>query len=231
MPDSRLISQLSLRGKTILKHWVLVDWVLPSSFPLIVLSSIGRVEFSAMFLQVRLLRDALADARQAQKIAYQALLNAKKALFVRMKQFRVFMVGYWQQTVWFSALPVLPAVRAGRQEFLEPMKFVALLWPKIAAQPPPVPGVVPVMHDGYSAEDFARDLAGVVELWDAVGVCNIDVKIENGRTVQCYQRMAAAIMAYGHSARGRLEPGDPLLARIPRTWGRRKTMARNKAKA
>ncbi len=175
-----------------------------------------------MFPQARSTMDALAKTKQAQEIAYNALLITKKALFVRMKQFRTFMVAYWQDTVWISALPVLPALRAGRDEFLTPMRFVAILWPMIAAQPPTVPGVVPVMHDGYMAADFVRDLARVVELWDAVGVCNIEVKLARGKVVRFYQRMAAAIMAYGHSARGRLEPGDPLARRIPRTWGRRK---------
>ena len=230
MPDSRLVSKLFLKGKAILKHWVLVDAALPSSFPLIVLSSVGRAEFLAMLRQSGPLMEALGETVQTQKIAYAALLAAKKALFVRMKQFRTFMVAYWQDTVWISALPVLPALRAGRDEFLTPMRFVALLWPKIAAQPPTLPGVVPVMHDGYMAADFVRDLARVVELWDAVGECNMEVKLARGKVVRFYQRMAAAIMAYGHSARGRLEPGDPLARRIPRTWGRRKKMPGIKTK-
>lgn len=175
-----------------------------------------------MLQQPRPLAEALAEAVQSQKIAYSALLAAKKALFVRMKQFRTLMVAYWQETVWFSALPVLPALRAGRDEFLSPMRFVALLWPKVAAQPPAVPGAAAVMHDGYTAADFVRDLARVVELWDAVGECDMGVKLARGKVARLYQRLAAAIMAYSHSARGRLEPGDPLIARIPRTWGRRR---------
>ena len=69
---------------------------------------------------------------------------------------------------------------------------------------------------------FRPDMAQVVELWDAVGECNMEVKLARGKVVRFYQRMAAAIMAYGRSARGRLEPGDALVGRIPRTWGRRK---------
>ena len=222
VPDRRVTKNLVSLVERISKHWALVDAVLPPSRQLVVLDD---VDLEA-FLELPAGKDeqlrALWRMIQRARIAFAALRIGKRSLHKRMNSFRQLMMSYWQGTPLFSALPLLPEVKAGADEFLGPMRAAMFVWEDVVASPPPVPGENGALVDGYSAADFAAELAGVEALWRAFYRAEQRVAIARGALLIFYRHAAAAVAAYGHGARSRLAPGHELLASIPRLWGKKK---------
>ena len=222
VPDYRVTKALGLLVEQISKHWRLVDAVLPQSNPLVVLDDVNLEAFFALPAGKSERLQAVWRMIQRARIAFGALRIGKRALHKRMNSFRQLMMSYWQATPLFSALPLLPEVKAGADEFLGPMRGAMLVWEDVVASPPPVPGQNGALVDGYSAADFAAELAGVESLWRAFYRAEQRVAIARGELLIFYRHAAAAVAAYGHGARSRLAPGHELLASIPRLWRKKK---------
>lgn len=152
------------------------------------------------------------------KLAWASLAGAKSAIRKRMQWFRMYLRGFYGNSHWLAGLDVLPDRAAGQDEFLPPLVSTMFLWQMIAAGPPPVPGRPPVMPDGYSAADFTTELAALEAAWDAVRRAKLSQTLARAELLVINTRAAAAVQAYGHAARSRLMPMDPLLDSIPRLW-------------
>ena len=220
--DRRLIAKLSDSVKQISSHWMLVDDALPPEFPLMVLSRYDRAGFVAKWASRSVLDAQLADAKQALKLAIGSFQKAKMALFARMRGFRTVMSGYWIRSEFYVATPLLPGADAGDEVFFDAAHRMALVWRAIAEVDPLPPTLLVVLSDGYSWVGFAADIAALSELREGVREARLHLRIARGRVQVFQEAMVATVMAYGHSARGRLGADSPLLDLIPRTWPERR---------
>lgn len=224
LPDYRITKWLGPLVLQISKHWALVNRVLPQAHSLEVLEDVDLAAFSDLPATKDALERELRERLQDARIERAALGLAKRSLYERMKWFRQMMIAYWHRSLWFSVLPLMPDVKAGAGEFMEPMREVARMWPKVAALPPVVPSGELVAPDGYSAGDFVAELAGLESLWRALYEAEQEVAIARGALLIFYRHAAAAVAAYGHAAGSRLAPGHELLASIPRLWRKKKVV-------
>ena len=219
--DYRLIAELPEKADIILKHWGLMDYFLPADLPLIVLERYDRAAFQEKFRGLDALKDKLSAHVLTHKTAVAAFAEAKKGLYKRMKHFRWIMAGYWRGSHYFSGVPLLPGLGVGDDLFFDPAVRMRITWRKIAAVDPLPPGAVVAMDDGYGAEDFARDLQALRDLREDEALAALDVRIVRSELAFLYAELVGVVMAYGHSARGRLPADAPLIALIPRTWKQR----------
>lgn len=216
--DRRLLAELSDKVDKVTKHWLLMNYFLPPEFPLIVLERYDCASFSAKVKALEPLRDRLSQRVQALTTAKSAFVSAKKALYQRMKQFRQIVVGCWRETIYFQIAPLLPGYGVGWELFVGTAVTIRIQWQRIAAVSPLPIGAVVCMADGYLAADFARDLVALRELDDAVALAAMELRIVQREQEIEHEELVAGVMAYGHSARGRLQVDAPLFALIPRTW-------------
>ena len=216
--DRRLVTKLSGSVKQISSHWMLVDDDLPPDFPLVVLSRYDRAAFIAKWASRSAVDDRLAEAMQDLKIAKGRFAKAKKALFLRMRAFRVMMVGLWKHSDFFAATPLLPGAGAGDDLFFGTARSMAIVWRWIAEVDPLPPGQFATLNDGYSAVDFTAELAALRALREVEREALMDMRIARAGVRNFQEEMVELVMAYRHSARGRLGTRSPLLALIPRTW-------------
>ena len=200
------------------KHWGIVNQKLPSTFPIVVLDGMDFAEFFALPEAQEAVYKTLKPLEMDLKLATASLVKAKTAIRKRMQWFRLYMRGFYMDSHWLVGLDVLPAPAAGPDEFLPPLVSTMFLWQMIAAEPPPVAGRRPVMPDGYTAVDFAAELAALEAEWDAVRRVKLSQTLARAELLVINTRAAAAVQAYGHAARSRLMPLDPLLDSIPRLW-------------
>lgn len=224
--DRRLIALLNDRVRKISTHWVLVDDVLPPQFPLVVLSNYDRAEFLRKWASRSEVEEALAEAKQVLKISVGASKLAKKALFTRMRVFRKLMRGYWAESEFYPATPLLPGAGAGEDVFFDAAERMAIVWGWLGEVSPLPPGRMVALNDGYSGADFAADLAALRALREAEREARQDMRIARGRVRVFQSEMVEVVMAYGHSVRGRVGANSPLLERLPRTWPTRESERR-----
>ncbi len=75
-----------------------------------------------------------------------------------------------------------------------------------------------VLLDGYGAAEFAAEWAALPALRDVMWDAEVDLRCARTEVLMFQEAMVAVVMAYGHSARGRLAARSPLLESLPRTW-------------
>ena len=198
-----------------------MDYFLPAEFPLIVLERYDRGAFQAKFRGLDALEDRLSVHVLTHKTAVAAFALAKKGLYKRMKHFRSIMVGGWRETPYFSTVPLLPGLGVGDDLFFDPARLMRIAWRMITAVSPLPAGAVVAMDDGYGAEDFARDLQALRDLREDEALAAFHLRIVRSELALLLAELVGVVMAYGHSARGRLPADAALVALIPRTWKRR----------
>ena len=224
--DRRLIALLSDRVRKISKHWAVVDEVLPAQFPLVVLSVYERAGFLAKWASRSEVDAGLAAEVQGVKLAVGRFKLAKRKLFGRMRVFRGLMRAFWASSEFYPATPLLPGAGAGDDVFFDAAERMAIVWRWLGEVSPLPPGRMVALHDGYSGADFAVDLAALRGLADEVREARLEMRIARGRVEVFHAEMVKLVMAYGHSVRGRVGTGSPLLDWLPRTWPERREPGR-----
>ena len=200
------------------KHWVLVDAVLPPLHPMVVLSDTNFAKFDALLEALAELRKRLRRELVSRRLVVAELRLAKVALKKRLWWFRQMVRGMWSGSVWLYGLPTVPNVSDGENVFLDPMLAASFLWLAMGDD-------APVTRDGYGAPEFAAEVEHVAGLWRKVRRAELSVRLARSELAVVQSLAAAAAQAYGHAARSRLHPGDPLMETIPALWPRRKADA------
>ena len=161
---------------------------------------------------------ALDEQLQVAETAGLVLQQAKTLVRGRMKDFPLLVFANYGKDRWLQRLPLLPQARSGQGEFMDAVRRAAGIWRRL----PPGGATAPKLFDGYGAEEFRQDVAGVWALWDAVETAELEVALARAELWLFYEYAAAAIAAYGHSVRGRLLVGNALRKSVPRTWKARR---------
>ena len=218
IPDYRITRRLEALVLRVAKHWAIVDAKLPAEFPVVVLDGMELAEFLALPAAQETVYITLNPLDMDLKLALSSLKKAKELIRNRMQWFRQYMRGFYMNSPFLAGLDVLPDLGDGPDEFLPPIVSTMFLWERIALEPPPVANKPPVMADGYTAAHFAAELAALDGAYGAVRRVKLSQTLARSELLVINTRAAAAIQAYGHAARSRLMPLDPLLASIPRLW-------------
>lgn len=215
IPNRLLVKHLDATIARLAKHWAVVDAALPASTPLVVLSDTDFAAFVALPEALAELRNGVRREVMSLRLVVAELRLAKAALKKRLWWFRLVVRGMWPGSVWLYGLPTVPNVSDGEDVFLEPMLAASFLWLAMGDD-------APVTRDGYGAAEFAAEVALVEALWRKVRRSELSVRLARAELAVVQSLAAAAVQAYGHAARGRLHPGDPLMGTIPALWPRRK---------
>ena len=216
-PNRLLVKHLDATIARLAKHWVLVNAVLPPSNPMVVLSDTDFAAFDALPEALAELRKGLRRELVSRRLVVAELRLAKRALKKRLWWFRQVVRGMWSGSVWLYGLPTVPNVSDGEDVFLDPMREASFLWLAMG-------DLAPVTRDGYGASNFATEVEHVAGLWREFRRAELSVRLARAELAILQTHSAAAVTAYGHAARGRLHPGDPLMGTIPALWPRRKAV-------
>ena len=143
---------------------------------------------------------------------------ARKALILRVEQFRKFVRANFKGTTYYKGLPATPSISAIDTRFLRPLEQIQSLWSMINLAPPA--GFTPPLklQGGYDILAFIADVTAIRNLFitfenQKLSYSNA-IMARNALLRPAVERM----VQYRAAVKATLLPTDPLYASVPRVY-------------
>ena len=143
---------------------------------------------------------------------------ARKALILRVEQFRKFVRANFKGTTYYKGLPATPKVTEIDTRFLRPIEQIQSLWSMINIAPPT--GFTPPLklQGGYDITAFSTDVTAIRALFTTFENQKLTysnaISARNALLRPAVERM----VQYRAAVKATLLPADPLYASVPRVY-------------
>jgi len=202
-------------------HWALCNAALPPASPLLVRqlnnTTMTQVQFAALRDSLQTQQNTIQSCLAAQEIARGGINLKKTALLTQFALFTSLLDGYFRNTEFYGARPLMPAFGAGQENFTRPLVDMMTLWEKINAGPAPAGVTLPVaLPDGATQGGFASAVAALQSAYAEEQRKVQDVALARAKRDLSEDQAYDVMKIYREVVPGKLTAFPELIATLPR---------------
>jgi hypothetical protein len=209
-----------IRG--ILRHWVVVDDLLPPLRPLVLLEDVAREDLEGQLESLRKLGEEVQRREWYVKLARAAYERHKRTVHQWILDIDQWVWAFMQGTSWTKLLGLVPGLGQSYQHWWSGAHHAQAMWKLMVEEPPDISVGWPMeFREDCSLANYAAAVDAFEASWMALLGAGVRLKIARGALAKAQDKATACLMAYGHGVRARLLNNEAMLDSIPPLWPRR----------